>query len=203
MPSSSRSFQQTKELPSSPSISSILFGEDALTVRAPLREQPPSSTTKVTTRIVPSPKSISSVLFGNEALDVGGLSRQASQAHLGAWASPLKFSDTFNGSAGKQVPMETLASSGFSKHPVSEDWPALAANPSISRKQRARISSSQAANLEDSSSPSSAVGDDLHAISSEYPWAAKMRSKCNLHRVTTPPTWKTALQWYAFRHLFF
>ena len=101
MPSSSRSFQQTKELPSSPSISSILFGEDALTVRAPLREQPPSSTTKVTTRIVPSPKSISSVLFGNEALDVGGLSRQASQAHLGAWASPLKFSDTFSGSVGK------------------------------------------------------------------------------------------------------
>ncbi|KAF3495595.1 hypothetical protein DY000_02057955 [Brassica cretica] len=46
MPSSSRSLQHTKELPSSPSISSILFGEDALTVRAPLREQPPSSTTK-------------------------------------------------------------------------------------------------------------------------------------------------------------
>nr|VDD40199.1 unnamed protein product [Brassica oleracea] len=131
MPSSSRSFQQTKELPSSPSISSILFGEDALTVRAPLREQLPFFYDK-------------------------GLSRQVSQARLGAWALPLKFSDTFNGSAGKQVPMETLASSGFSKHPVSEDWPALAANPSISRKQRARISSSQAANLEDASSPSSA-----------------------------------------------
>ncbi|WZZ83699.1 hypothetical protein YC2023_104271 [Brassica napus] len=140
MPSSSMSLQHTKELPSSPSISSILFGEDALTVRAPLREQPPSSTTKVTTRIVPSPKSISSVLFGNEALDVGGLSRQASQAHLGAWASPLKFSDTVSGS-----------------YPVSEEWPALAANLSISRKQSARISSSQPLNLEDSLSPSSAV----------------------------------------------
>ncbi|KAG2259997.1 hypothetical protein Bca52824_079291 [Brassica carinata] len=131
MLSSSKSLQHTKELPSSPSISSILFGEDTITVRAPLSEQPPSSTTKVTTMIVPSPKSISSVLFGNEALDVGGLSRQASQAHLGAWASPLKFSDTFNGSVGK-VPMDTLASSGFPKHPVSKEWSALAANPSIS-----------------------------------------------------------------------
>ncbi|KAJ0238133.1 hypothetical protein HA466_0242440 [Hirschfeldia incana] len=182
MPSSSRSFQHTKELPSSPSISSILFGEDALTVRVPLREQSPSSTTKVTTTIHPSPKSISKILFGNETLDMGGLTRQASQPHLGAWASPLKFSDTFNGSAGKQVPM-----AGFSKQPVSEEWPALTVNhPNISRKQRAHISSSQAANVEDSLSPSSAVGDDLHAISSEYPWAAKMRSKCNLHRVTTP-----------------
>ncbi|KAL0654284.1 hypothetical protein Bca4012_096975 [Brassica carinata] len=132
MLSSSKSLQHTKELPSSPSISSILFGEDTITVRAPLSEQPPSSTTKVTTMIVPSPKSISSVLFGNEALDVGGLSRQASQAHLGAWASPLKFSDTFNGSVGK-VPMDTLASSGFPKHPVSKEWSALAANPSISQ----------------------------------------------------------------------
>ncbi|CAF2115994.1 unnamed protein product [Brassica napus] len=69
MPSSSRSLQHTKELPSSPSISSILFGEDALTVRAPLREQPPSSTTKVTTRIVPSPKNKLDATAGLEVSD--------------------------------------------------------------------------------------------------------------------------------------
>ncbi|KAJ4900210.1 Uncharacterized protein Rs2_14161 [Raphanus sativus] len=182
MPSSSRSFQYTTEFPSSSSISSILFGEDALTVQDPLRQQPPSSTTNETTRTPPSPKSISKVLFGNETLDVVGLSRQVSQPHLGAWASPLKFSDNFNAATGKQIQKDNL--NGFSKQPVFEEWPALTANlPTISRKQRARIFSSQAAN---SSAPSSAVGDDLHAISSEYPWAAKMRSKCNLHRVTTP-----------------
>ncbi|KAF3571389.1 hypothetical protein F2Q69_00063599 [Brassica cretica] len=70
MPSSSRSLQHTKELPSSPSISSILFGEDALTVRAPLREQPPSSTTKVATN---APKNtqvtVSEVLATSKEVD--------------------------------------------------------------------------------------------------------------------------------------
>ncbi|KAH0942877.1 LOW QUALITY PROTEIN: hypothetical protein HID58_002514, partial [Brassica napus] len=100
--------------------------------------------------IYPSPKSIYEILFGNEALDVEGRSRQASQPHLGAWASQL----IFRGPTVRQVPMDSLPDTGNSKLSMSEECPALMIDPSRkSRKQRAYMSSHQAASLADSSTP--------------------------------------------------
>ncbi|KAF3532393.1 hypothetical protein DY000_02041145 [Brassica cretica] len=162
---SNRSVQHTKEPLSSPSFSSILFGEEALTVRAPPCEQPTSFLTEIPSKIYPSPKSIYEILFGNEALDVEGRSRQASQPHFGAWASPL----IFRGPTVRQVPMDALPDAGNSKLSISEEWPALTIDPSRnSRKQRAYMSSPQAASLADSSTPAFVLEYELRNISSEY-----------------------------------
>ncbi|KAF2541199.1 hypothetical protein F2Q68_00031499 [Brassica cretica] len=162
---SNRSVQHTKEPLSSPSISSILFGEEALTVRAPPCEQPTSFLTEIPSKVYPSPKSIYEILFGNEALDAEGRSRKASQPHLGAWASPL----IFRGPTVRQVPMDALPDAGTSKLSMSEEWPALTIDPSRnSRKQRAYMSCPQAASLADSSTPAFVLEYELRDISSEY-----------------------------------
>lgn len=142
-----------------------MFGEEALTVRAPPCEQPTSFLTEIPSKIYLSPKSIYEILFGNEALDVEGRSRQASQPHFGAWASPL----IFRGPTVRQVPMDALPDAGNSKLSMSEEWPALTIDPSRnSRKQRAYMSSPQAASLADSSTPAFVLEYELRDISSEY-----------------------------------
>uniref|UniRef100_M4F2X8 Uncharacterized protein n=1 Tax=Brassica campestris TaxID=3711 RepID=M4F2X8_BRACM len=69
----------------------------------------------------------------------------------------------------RQVPMDSLPDAGNSKLSMSEECPALTIDPSRkSRKQRAYMSSPQAASLADSSTPAFVLEYDLRDISSKY-----------------------------------